>query len=152
TGFGRTGPMKDVPGYDFAVQALSGLMAITGPPEGPPSKVGDAVADVLTGLYAGVAIRACLRARERSGHGFALYLALLDWARAANVPVAETLLVSGAVSVSQGHAPRQIVPYQLFATAGGWLVLAVGNDAQWQHFCTAAEATHLSADPRLITN
>src|SRR6476646_3805504 len=76
SGFGRTGPLKDAPGYDFAVQALSGLMSITGPADGPPCKVGVAVADVLTGLYAATAILACLRARDRSGHGYAIDLAL----------------------------------------------------------------------------
>src|SRR5262249_36223101 len=125
---------------------------ITGPPAGPPCKVGVAVADVLTGLYAGVAILACLRARERSGHGYAIDLALLDCALAAQVNVAQAYLSSGEVPARQGNAHLQIVPYQLFATADGWLVLAVGNDGQWQHFCTAAEATHLSADPRFTTN
>jgi crotonobetainyl-CoA:carnitine CoA-transferase CaiB-like acyl-CoA transferase len=152
SGFGRTGPMKDVPGYDFAVQALSGLMAITGPPEGPPCKVGVAVADVLTGLYAGVAILACLRAREHSGHGYAIDLALLDCALAAQVNVAQAYLSSGEGPARQGNAHLQIVPYQLFATADGWLVLAVGNDSQWQHFCAAAEAADLAVDPCFTTN
>src|SRR5262249_38693850 len=89
SGFGRTGPLRDLPGYDFAIQALSGLMSITGPVEGPPCKVGVAVTDVLTGLYAAVAVLACLRARERSGHGYAIDLALLDCAAAAQVNVAQ---------------------------------------------------------------
>src|SRR5262249_14506822 len=85
SGFGRTGPLRDVPGYDFAVQALSGLMSITGPVEGPPCKVGVAVTDVLTGLYAAVAVLACLHARSHSGHGYTIDLALLDCAVAAQV-------------------------------------------------------------------
>jgi crotonobetainyl-CoA:carnitine CoA-transferase CaiB-like acyl-CoA transferase len=152
TGFGHTGPMKDVPGYDFAIQALSGLMAITGPAEGPPCKVGVAVTDVLTGLYAGIAILACLRARERSGHGYAIDLGLLDCAVAAQVNVAQAYLTSGQVPARQGNAHLQIVPYQLFATADGWLVLAVGNDSQWQHFCAAAQSTELGIEPHYATN
>ncbi|MCE9532293.1 MAG: CoA transferase [Planctomycetes bacterium] len=152
TGYGRTGPMKEIPGYDFAIQALSGLMSITGPQEGPPSKVGVALTDILTGLYAGVAILACLRAREKSGHGYAIDLALLDCAVAAQVNVAQAYLSSGNVPTRQGNAHLQIVPYQLFPTADGWLVLNVGNDGQWQHFCAAAEATELAADLRYTTN
>src|SRR5262249_17723233 len=85
SGFGRTGPMSALPGYAFAIQALSGLMSITGPVEGPPCKVGVAVTDVLTGLYAAAAVLACLHARQRSGHGYAIDLALLDCAAAAQV-------------------------------------------------------------------
>jgi crotonobetainyl-CoA:carnitine CoA-transferase CaiB-like acyl-CoA transferase len=152
TGFGRTGPLRDVPGYDFAIQALSGLMAITGPPEGPPYKVGVALTDVLTGLYAGVAILAGLRARERSGHGYAIDLALLDCAVAAQVNVAQAYLSGGEVPARQGNAHLQIVPYQLFATADGWLILNVGNDGQWREFCAAAESPDLAADPLYATN
>jgi glutaryl-CoA transferase len=152
SGFGRTGPMHDLPGYDFAIQALSGLMSITGPVEGPPSKVGVAVTDVLTGLYAAVGVLACLHAREQSGHGYALDLALLDCAVAAQVNVAQAYLTSGTMPARQGNAHLQIVPYQLFPTADGWLVLAVGNDRQWQHFCQAASETSLAADARFRTN
>src|SRR6516165_624155 len=152
SGFGRTGPWRDLPGYDFAVQALSGLMSITGPPEGPPCKVGVAVTDVLTGLYAAVAVLACLQARHRSGHGYAIDLALLDCAVAAQVNVAQAYLSSGAVPPRQGNAHLQIVPYQLFATSDSWLVLAVGNDGQWQHFCAAAGRADLAADARFTTN
>lgn len=152
SGFGRTGPWRDRPGYDFAVQALSGLMSITGPVEGPPYKVGVAVTDVLTGLYAATAVLACLQARSRSGHGYAIDLALLDCAVAAQVNVAEAYLASGQVPPRQGNAHLQIVPYQAFATADRWLVLAVGNDGQWQRFCAAAGRPDLAADPRFTTN
>ncbi|MDB5306496.1 MAG: CoA-transferase [Gemmataceae bacterium] len=152
SGFGRTGPLKDAPGYDFAIQAMSGLMDITGPAGGPPCKVGVAVADVLTGLYASTAILACLHARRRSGHGYAIDLALLDCALAAQVNVAQAYLTSGHVPARQGNAHLQIVPYQLFETTDGWLVLNVGNDGQWRAFCTAAGAADLGADPRYATN
>src|SRR5437867_5269530 len=152
SGFGRTGPWCDLPGYDFAIQALSGLMSITGPAAGPPCKVGVAVTDVLTGLYAAVAILACLRAREQSGHGYAIDMGLLDCALAAQVNLAQAYLTGGSVPPRQGHAHLQIVPYQLFATSDSWLVLAVGNDGQWQRFCQAAERKDLAADPRFTTN
>ena len=152
SGFGRTGPLRDLPGYDFAIQALSGLMSITGPVEGPPCKTGVAVTDVLTGLYAATAVLACLHARQQSGHGYAIDLALLDCAMAAQVNVAQAYLTSGKVPERQGNAHLQIVPYQLFATADSWLVLAVGNDGQWRHFCTAAEESELGHEERFATN
>jgi crotonobetainyl-CoA:carnitine CoA-transferase CaiB-like acyl-CoA transferase len=152
SGFGRTGPWSGRPGYDFAVQALSGLMSITGPVEGPPCKVGVAVTDVLTGLYAAVAVLACLHARGHSGHGYTIDLALLDCAVAAQVNVVQAYLSGGQVPARQGNAHLQIVPYQMFATADGWLVLAVGNDGQWQRFCRAAGAADLAADTRFATN
>jgi len=134
SGFGRTGPNADAPGYDFAIQALTGLMGITGPVEGPPYKVGVAVADVLTGLYASTAILAALKARERSGHGYAIDLALFDCSLAAQVNVAQAYLTSGIAAPRQGNAHLQIVPYQLFATADGYLVLNVGNDSSGERF------------------
>src|SRR5262245_1531793 len=152
SGFGRSGPLADLPGYDFAIQALSGFMNITGPVEGPPCKVGVAVTDILTGLYAAVAVLACLRARDQSGHGYAIDLALLDCAVAAQVNLVQAYLTSGTVPGRQGNAHLQVVPYQLFATADGWLVLAVGNDGQWQRFCRAAERPDLAADARFATN
>ncbi|AMV22822.1 Formyl-coenzyme A transferase [Gemmata sp. SH-PL17] len=152
SGFGRTGPMKDAPGYDFAIQALSGLMNITGPAEGPPYKVGVALADILTGLYASNAILAALHARARTGHGYAIDIALADCALAAQVNVAQAFLTSGKLPQRQGNAHLQIVPYQLFATADGWLVLNVGNDGQWRAFCAAAGEAELGADPRFATN
>jgi crotonobetainyl-CoA:carnitine CoA-transferase CaiB-like acyl-CoA transferase len=152
SGFGRTGPMKEIPGYDFAIQAMSGMMAITGPVEGPPYKIGVALTDILTGLYAGIAILACLRAREKSGHGYAIDLALLDCAIASQVNVAQAYLTSKKVPARQGNAHLQIVPYQLFATKNGWIVLNVGNDSQWQHFCEAGNAPELASDERFQTN
>lgn len=152
SGFGRTGPLREAPGYDFAIQAMSGLMGITGAPDGPPYKIGVALADVLTGLYAATAILACLRARERSGHGYAIDLGLLDCALASQVNVAQAYLTSGTLPKRQGNSHMQIVPYQLFETADGYLVLNVGNDSQWRSFCTVAGATELGSDPRFATN
>lgn len=152
SGYGRTASRRDEPGYDFAIQALSGLMSITGPVEGPPCKVGVAATDVLTGLYAATSVLACLHARQSSGHGYAIDLALLDCAVAAQVNVAQAYLTSAALPPRQGNAHLQIVPYQLFATADNWLVLAVGNDGQWQRFCRAAERNDLASDERFTTN
>jgi len=152
TGFGHTGPLRNEPGYDLAVQALSGLMSVTGPTEGPPSKVGVAMADILTGMYAAVGILAGLRAREQSGHGYHIDLALLDCAIAAQINLAQAYLLTGQVPPRPGNTHFQIVPYALFAAADGWVVLNVGNDSQWRHFCAAAEAPDLAADPRFTTN
>ena len=152
SGFGRTGPWSDLPGYDFAIQALSGLMSITGPVDGPPSKVGVAATDILTGLYAAVSVLACLNAREKSGHGYAIDLALLDCAIATQVNVVQAYLSSGVMPARQGNAHLQIVPYQAFATADDWLILAVGNDAQWRRFCHAVDQPELANDARFTTN
>ena len=129
-------------------------MSITGPVDGPPSKVGVAVTDVLTGLQAAVTTLACLHAREKSGHGYAIDLALLDCAVAAQVNVLQAYLTSGQIPGRQGNAHLQIVPYQAFQTADDWLVLAVhtGNGAgQWQH-CKAARRPGLASDNRFGKN
>jgi len=152
SGFGRTGPLSELPGYDFAIQGLSGLMSITGPPEGPPCKVGVAVADVLTGLYGAIAVLACVHARKHSGHGYAIDLALLDCAVAAQVNLVQAYLTSGEVPPRQGNAHFQIVPYQSFQTADDWLILAIGNDGQWQRFCKTAGRSDLALDARFIEN
>jgi len=152
TGFGKTGPLANTPGYDFALQAMSGLMSITGPPEGPPYKVGVAITNILGGLYAATAILACLYARESSRHGYTIDISLLDCAVAAQVNVVQAYLVTGQVPPRQGNSHLQIVPYQLFATADGYLVLAVGNDEQWRRFCQAAGCPQLADNPRFRTN
>ncbi|MCZ2340686.1 MAG: CoA transferase [Bacteroidales bacterium] len=145
SGYGRTGPLRERAGYDFAIQAQMGLMAITGPVEGSPFKVGVAIADVLTGLYAATAILAALRARERSGHGYAIDLALADCALASQVNVAQAYRTTGTMSPRQGNGHLQIVPYNLFPTADGWLVVNVGNDGQWRTFCAAVGEPEFAA-------
>jgi crotonobetainyl-CoA:carnitine CoA-transferase CaiB-like acyl-CoA transferase len=152
TGFGQTGPLRTDPGYDLAIQAMSGLMSVTGPVDGPPCKVGVAMADILTGMYAAVGILACVRARETSGHGYHIDLSLLDCAIAAQINLAQSYLLTGKVPPRPGNAHFQIVPYAVFAASDGWIALNVGNDSQWQHFCAAAASSELSADPRFTTN
>jgi crotonobetainyl-CoA:carnitine CoA-transferase CaiB-like acyl-CoA transferase len=152
SGYGREGPWGDKPGYDFAVQGLSGLMAATGPVAGPPYKVGVAVADLVTGLYAAVAVLAALRGRAESGQGYAIELALLDCAAATMANVAQSFLTGGKAPARVGNAHLQIVPYELFATKDGHIVLAVGNDGQWRRFCAAAGRPELGADARYALN
>lgn len=152
SGYGRTGPWADVPGYDLVVQATAGLMSITGPVEGPPMKVGVAITDVITGLYAAVSVLAGLQGRDRGATAQAADLALADCTLASLVNVAQSALVTGQRPRRWGNAHPNIVPYEAFATADGHLVLAVGNDAQWQRFCQAAGAPDLAAESRYATN
>lgn len=152
SGFGRTGPLADSPGYDLAIQAMAGLMSITGVTDGAPMKVGVAISDVITGLYAAISALAGLQARSRGQGGAAYDLALADCTLASLVNVAQSTLVTGRRPKRFGNAHPQIVPYEAFATADGHLVLAVGNDRQWQRFCKAAGLNDLAADARFATN
>ncbi|OUM97602.1 MAG: CoA-transferase [Firmicutes bacterium ZCTH02-B6] len=152
SGFGQSGPMSHLPGYDFAVQGMCGIMAVTGEPGGPPMKVGVAWVDILCGLYAVVGIQAALRARELTGHGQYIDLSLWDAAVAAMVNLAQAYLVSGREPKRLGNAHAQIVPYQMFATADGYMVLAVGNDAQFERFCEVIGRPELADDERFATN
>jgi crotonobetainyl-CoA:carnitine CoA-transferase CaiB-like acyl-CoA transferase len=152
TGFGQSGPYRDRPGYDFLVQGMGGLMSVTGEPDGEPMKVGVAITDLLTGLYASNAILAALAARERTGRGQHVDLALLDVQVATLANQASNHLVGGLVPRRLGNAHPNIVPYQAFAASDGDLVLAVGNDAQFQRLCEVAGAPELAKDPRFATN
>jgi crotonobetainyl-CoA:carnitine CoA-transferase CaiB-like acyl-CoA transferase len=152
SGYGRTGPMAALPGYDLMTQAGSGLMSITGEPSGEPMKVGVALSDVITGLYAVISVLAGLHARGISGAGRSFDLALADCTLASLVNVAQTTLVTGERPRRWGNAHPQIVPYESFATADGHIMLGVGNDAQWKKFCTAAGRDDWNADPRFQTN
>ncbi|HWK89153.1 MAG TPA: CoA transferase, partial [Longimicrobium sp.] len=152
TGYGSDGPGAGRPGYDFAVQARAGWMAITGDPEGAPVKVGVAIVDVLTGQNAAVAILAALRERDRTGRGQRVEVSLFDSALAGLVNVTQAALVTGREPVRWGNAHPTIVPYQAFAAADRPFVLAVGNDAQWRRACAAIGATALAADTRFAAN
>lgn len=152
SGFGREGPSKDRAGYDFVVQGLSGMMASTGPVDGAPTKVGVAVADLSTAMYAVISILAGLRGRETSGHGYAIDLALLDCAVASMANVAQSHLTTGKVPLRVGNAHAQIVPYQAFEAQDSWLILAVGNDRQFQKFATVAGKSEWGSDARFATN
>ena len=156
TGFGQTGPYAQRAGYDFAIQALGGLMSVTGErddlPGGGPQKVGVAVADLMAGLYATIAILAALSHRERSGAGQHIDLALLDVQVAALANVALNYLVGGVVPRRWGNAHANIAPYQVLPTADRPIVLAIGNDGQFKKFCEVADALGITADPRFATN
>ncbi len=152
SGYGRTGPKANVPGYDLVIQAGTGLMSITGEPQGRPMKVGVAITDVICGLYAATSALAGLYARDRDQAGTSFDLALADCMLASLVNVAQSALVTGEQPTRYGNAHPQIVPYEAFDTADGHLVLAVGNDAQWQRFCTAVGNDAWSKDERFTTN
>lgn len=151
TGFGQTGPDAGRVGYDAMIQAMSGLMSITGPDAAHPTKVGVAVADLGTGLYAVIAILAALRERERSGRGQHIDLALLDTQVAGLANVAMNFLCTGQVPRPLGDAHPTIVPYQSFRAADRPLMLAIGNDAQFRSFC-AVLGEPWADDPRYATN
>ncbi|HSO05934.1 MAG TPA: CaiB/BaiF CoA-transferase family protein [Pelomicrobium sp.] len=152
TGFGQDGPLKDRAGYDFMIQAMGGLMSITGTSDGEPMKVGVAIADLFTGMYATVAILAALAHRDRTGEGQHVDLALLDCQVAMLANQATNYLAGGMVPGRLGNAHPNIVPYQVFATADGNIVLAVGNDRQFARFCEIAGRSDLAADARFATN
>jgi crotonobetainyl-CoA:carnitine CoA-transferase CaiB-like acyl-CoA transferase len=156
TGFGQDGPEAALPGYDFVFQAIGGLMSITGErddrPGGGPQKVGIAVTDVLSGMYASLAITAALLHRERTGEGQHIDLALLDSIVAFGSNQILNYWCSGKIPTRHGNAHVNIVPYQVFRCADTDLVLAVGNDAQFAAFCAVAGRSELAADPRFAAN
>ena len=156
TGFGQTGPYAARAGYDFLIQGMGGLMSVTGRPDGAegagPQKVGVAVTDVMTGLYATVAVLAALAHRERSGQGQHIDLALLDVQVACLANQASNYLVGGAAPQRMGNAHPNIVPYQDFPTADGYMILAVGNDAQFAKCCAIIGHPEWARDERYATN
>jgi crotonobetainyl-CoA:carnitine CoA-transferase CaiB-like acyl-CoA transferase len=161
TGFGQTGPYRQRAGYDYAVQGLGGLMSVTGPsradiaddaPGGGPQKVGVAVADLFTGMYATVAILAALRHREASGAGQTIDMALLDTQVAMLANLGANYLVTGVAPERAGNAHQNIVPYQVFEVADGHLILAIGNDRQFAKFCEVAGEPALALDARFARN
>ena len=156
TGFGQTGPYRERAGYDYAIQGLGGLMSVTGErddlPGGGPQKVGVAVADLFTGMYATVAILAALRHRDATGAGQTIDMALLDTQVAMLANLGANYLVTGQAPRRAGNAHQNIVPYQVFEVADGHLILAVGNDAQFARFCAVAGCPELAADARFARN
>ena len=136
SGYGATGPRRDEPGYDLALQARSGIMSITGEPEGEPVKVGVAWIDIITGLYAGNAILAALLDKERTGRIRHIDVSLWDCAVASLANQAQNVLASGTDPGRMGSAHPNLVPYRAFEAKDGWFVVAVGSDAQWDNFCT----------------
>jgi len=156
TGFGQTGPYKQRAGYDFMIQAMGGLMSVTGEPDGQPGagpqKVGVALADIMTGLYATIAVQAALAEREKSGKGQHIDLALFDVQAATLANQAMNYLVGGDTPRRMGNAHPNIVPYQVFATADGHMILAVGNDKQFTQFCNAAGCPELACDDKFSHN
>jgi crotonobetainyl-CoA:carnitine CoA-transferase CaiB-like acyl-CoA transferase len=161
TGFGQTGPYRERAGYDYAIQGMGGLMSVTGERDdigGGPQKVGVAVADLFTGMYATVAILAALRHAERMGEGQHVDMALLDTQVAMLANLGANYLVSGQVPGRAGNAHQNIVPYQVFEVAPAadgqkdHLILAVGNDGQFAKFCEVAGRPELSSDPRFAKN
>lgn len=156
TGFGQDGPYSTRAGYDFLIQGLGGLMSITGRPDGDlgagPMKVGVALTDILTGLYAANAVQAALAWRERSGEGQYIDLALLDVQVACLANQAMNYLTSGDSPRRLGNAHPNIVPYQDFPTDDGYMILTVGNDAQFARFCEISGHPELAIDTRFATN
>ena len=152
TGFGQTGPEARRPGYDAMIQAMGGLMSITGEADGPPQKVGVAVSDLMTGMYGATAILAALHERRQTGRGRHLDLALFDCQLAGLANQAMNWFVGGQVPGRLGSAHPNIVPYQPFACADGHLMLAVGNDRQFARWCTVAGVPELADDDRFVTN
>ncbi|MBA3871659.1 MAG: CoA transferase [Anaerolineae bacterium] len=152
SGYGQTGPDRDRPGYDFILQAEGGLMSITGPQDGMPHKAGVAIVDVTAGLYATQAILAALRYRDQTGQGQLVDVALFDSQLAWLVNVAQNYLVSGDTPQRYGNAHPNIVPYEVFQTADGYLSLGVGNDSQYKRLCEVANQPTLWDEPRYQTN
>jgi len=152
SGYGRTGIGALRPGYDFVVQAEAGLMAISGPADGEPSKVGVALVDLMTGQNAAIAILAALRARETSGLGQRIDVSLFDSALAALANVGSSVRFTGEDAVRYGNAHASIVPYQSFAAADGDFVLAVASEKLWQALCVALQHPEWQGDPRFAQN
>jgi formyl-CoA transferase len=152
TGFGADGPMSDWPGYDLIVQAWGGLMSITGTPDGEPVKVGVAIIDLVAGLMLGKAITAALFAREKIGVGQRIDTSLLEAEVASLINVGSNYLVGGKIPSRWGNAHPNIVPYQNFKTANGYLVIGVASEVIWKRFCQAIGCADLSGDPRFVNN
>ena len=152
TGFGQTGPYAPRAGYDFLVQAMGGIMSVTGEPDGDPQKLGVGIADLMTGMYGLVAILAALHHRTRTGKGQHIDMALLDTQVAWLSYAGQYYLTSGEAPPRMGNAHPTIVPYEAFPASDGYIILGVGNDGQYARFCQFAGRPELATDPRFATN
>ncbi len=152
TGFGQDGPYAPRAGYDFIVQGMSGIMDLTGEPDGAPQKIGVAFADIMTGLYSVIAIQAALAMRERTGRGQQIDMALLDTMTGVLANQAMNWFASGVSPTRVGNAHMNVCPYAVFPCADGWFILAVGNDGQFRRFCDAMGVPKMRDDPRFATN
>ncbi|MEM6388823.1 MAG: CaiB/BaiF CoA-transferase family protein [Pseudomonadota bacterium] len=152
TGFGQTGPYAHRPGYDYIIQGMSGVMSVTGDPGGQPQKVGIAVTDILTGLYSVNAILAALHQRGATGRGQHIDMALLDVAVAFTANQAMNYLATGTAPERIGNAHQNLVPYQVFDCSDGWIIIATGNDAQFQRLCALLGCADLAFQPEFLTN
>ena len=152
SGYGRTGPCSDWPGYDFVLQAEGGLMGITGPEEGPPYRVGIPIVDIATGMFTATAILAALRVRDLSGQGQLVDVSLLDSEVALLANVASNYLVGGQEHQRLGNRHPSITPYEAFPARDRWFALAVANEGQWAVLCDVAGRPDLRQDPRFANN
>ncbi len=152
TGFGQDGPYAHRAGYDYIIQGMSGLMSVTGDPAGQPQKVGVAVTDIFTGVYATTAILAAVHQRNTTGKGQQIDMSLLDVATAITANQAMNYLTTGQVPGRIGNAHQNLAPYQVFDCSDGWIIIATGNDAQYQRLCTLLGVAKLAKDPRYRTN
>lgn len=152
TGFGQTGPYADRAGYDYLVQGMSGLMSITGDPTGAPQKVGVAITDIYAGLYSVIAIQAALAARDTSGRGEYIDMSLLDAGTATLANQAMNFLATGTSPTRMGNQHPNIVPYEVFPVADGDIIIAAGNDAQFQRLCDVLDRDDLARNPNYQTN
>lgn len=152
TGFGQTGPYAQRAGYDYIIQGMSGLMSVTGEPDGQPRKVGVAVTDIFTGVYAATAILAAVQQRHSTGHGQHIDMALLDVAVAVMANQSMNYLATGTAPTRMGNAHPNLVPYAVFDCADGWIIIATGNDGQYQRLCEVLGLPALATAPDYATN
>jgi crotonobetainyl-CoA:carnitine CoA-transferase CaiB-like acyl-CoA transferase len=152
SGYGRTGPWAERPGYDFIIQAEGGIMGVTGPEEGPPYRVGVSIVDLTTGIFASTAILAALHSRETTGEGQLVDISLLETSVALLANVASNYLVGGIEPSRMGNAHSTIAPYEVFRARDRWFTLGAANARQWEMLCDVVGEPELKNDPRFVTN
>jgi crotonobetainyl-CoA:carnitine CoA-transferase CaiB-like acyl-CoA transferase len=152
TGFGQTGPYAHRAGYDFIVQGMSGIMSVTGEPDGQPQKVGVAIADLATGIYASTAILAAVHQRQSSGLGQQIDMSLMDVATSLLANQAMNYLATGTAPTKMGNAHPNLAPYAVYDCADGWIIIATGNDGQYRRLCDLLGLSALGTTPEFATN